>query len=62
MARRHGRTHLKDQLLAATSRTAAVAKRRLAIADSPLEIFEKFPQARASIRFNKSFLLVTPVT
>jgi hypothetical protein len=27
-----------------------------------LEIFEKFHHASASIRFNKSFLLETPVT
>jgi hypothetical protein len=67
MARRHGRSHFKDQLLAAhvahgrTRQAMAKAATAGATAASLLEIFEEFPQANASIRFNKSFLLVTPV-
>ena len=57
MAGGHGRTHFKDQLLAVTSRTGTLAK----LWSKPA-IFEEFRQASASIRFNKSFLLVTPVT
>ena len=68
MARGHGRSHFKDQLLAAAAGTATFARLwpKAATAGGTdairLEIFEEFPQASASIRFNKSFLLVTPVT
>ncbi len=66
MARGHGRSHFKDQFLVTTVPTAT----RQAIAKGGddgnaaiyLEIFEKFPQASESTRFNKSFLLATPVT